>query len=402
MRSAVQAAVTDGAEVRFGQVGDFWLSTRDDSDVWCRTWYDPAKRQTRRASLGTADVQEAYQALIKFVAGNPSAKEQPAETVTVHQVLNWFYENRGKKLSSASAFRNSFGHWQGYFNATVTVREATPLKITAFREALEAEGYAPGYVIRILSDGRTAFNWCLDNQLIDWVPRIKSGQNAQQIEDTPPRGRPLDIEEMAKLYIAAFNGRARHVEALMVIMLNTICRPGAARDLGPAQIDSRHGLVALNPPGRKQTRKRRPVVPLTSSLKASLIEIEKWEIEAAKRRHERGFKLANYVAYRGRATGNNAEAFRALVERAGFEDPKGMITPYSIRHTLARELRKARVPTEQIAVYLGHKAPAGGQHTLTYAPYDPEYLLDASAVVESYVTRLREEVMKQGVERSFL
>ncbi len=44
---------------RPGQIGDYWLSKRERSDLWYRTWYDPKSRNTRRASLGTADFDEA-------------------------------------------------------------------------------------------------------------------------------------------------------------------------------------------------------------------------------------------------------------------------------------------------------------------------------------------------------
>lgn len=55
-----------------------------------------------------------------------------------------------------------------------------------------------------------------------------------------------------------------------MIRLNTGCRGDAARDLQPFQIDWDAGLVILNPTGRQQTKKFRPIVPLTDYLRGYL------------------------------------------------------------------------------------------------------------------------------------
>ena len=53
---------------------------------------------------------------------------------------------------------------------------------------------------------------------------------------------------------------------------------------------------------------------------------------------------------------------------------------YSLRHTMSRELRKRRVPAEQIELMLGH------------APHDPDYCSDAAAAVEAYMAELQKLV----------
>ena len=51
-----------------------------------------------------------------------------------------------------------------------------------------------------------------------------------------------------------------------MISLNTLARPDAVLDLGPAQVDIKRRLIKLNPDGRKQTKKYRPVVPISMTL----------------------------------------------------------------------------------------------------------------------------------------
>ena len=57
----------------------------------------------------------------------------------------------------------------------------------------------------------------------------------------------------------------------LMILLNTGCRPEAARDLTVFQLDLARGRLDLNPPGRERTSKGRPVVPITAALRPWLI-----------------------------------------------------------------------------------------------------------------------------------
>jgi hypothetical protein len=47
---------------------------------------------------------------------------------------------------------------------------------------------------------------------------------------------------------------------------NTLARPSAILDLGSSQFDEAHGLLDLNPPGRTQNKKFRPILPVTPTL----------------------------------------------------------------------------------------------------------------------------------------
>ena len=51
-----------------------------------------------------------------------------------------------------------------------------------------------------------------------------------------------------------------------MISLNTLARPDAVLDLGPAQVDLKRRLIKLNPDGRKQTKKYRPAVPISGTV----------------------------------------------------------------------------------------------------------------------------------------
>ena len=53
-----------------GRIAGFWLSKRSGSHMWCRTWFDAATRQTRRASLGIDDLQAATLELARWITQN--------------------------------------------------------------------------------------------------------------------------------------------------------------------------------------------------------------------------------------------------------------------------------------------------------------------------------------------
>src|SRR5262249_33503645 len=109
----------------------------------------------------------------------------------------------------------------------------------------------------------------------------------------------------------------------------------------------------LNPPGRTQNKKFRPMVPVTPTLLPWL-------------RREVG-PSGRYVSYRSKGLRSILHMWRLTRADAGLD--KG-VTPYSIRHGLAREMRKRRVPTEQISLFLGHLPDGSAATTSIYAcPY---------------------------------
>src|SRR5690606_15714303 len=112
--------------------------------------------------------------------------------------------------------------------------------------------------------------------------------------------------------------------------------------------------------GRPQTRKRRPVVPMSQILKL-------WLCEAP---------TGHIVQYRNKPVKKLNAAWRNMRRRAGLDDE---VNPYSIRHTMATELRARGVPELEIAGMMGHQMP-NVRSTGRYAKYRPDYL---SAAVEA-------------------
>lgn len=52
------------------------------------------------------------------------------------------------------------------------------------------------------------------------------------------------------------------MRALPLILMGTGARPAAILEMGWEQMDYEHGLIQLNPAGRVQTKKVRPIVKM--------------------------------------------------------------------------------------------------------------------------------------------
>ena len=160
--------------------------------------------------------------------------------------------------------------------------------------------------------------------------------------------------------------------------MGTLCRPDAALDLRVKdQLDFKHRLIVLNPPGRKQTKKQRPTVPMPDFLES--------ELKDTKRKY--------VIEYHGRPVIKVKTAWRHLRAAAGLD---AKVNPYSIRHTMSRELRHRGVPGDQIGIMLGHRPENASRTDLVYAPYAPEYCREAVRAIEAVYVDVMAEVARQS------
>ncbi len=66
---------------------------------------------------------------------------------------------------------------------------------------------------------------------------------------------------------------------------------------------------------------------------------------------------------------------------------------------MAREMRKRKVPKEQISIFLGHLPKDSDATTSIYAPYDPEYCSEAVAAIESVMTEIRRHLKHANIDQ---
>ena len=344
-----------------GQIGDFWLSQRPGSAQWCRTWYDKATRQTKRESLGTDDFQAAKLKLWEWFAKNGRLPQQQAHDASLAMVLVRYYQQHAHALPSAEVAKVALGYWSDYFG-DCSVADLTPARQRAFIEWLRTGGKRPrsdGYIKRVLTVGKSALNRAYREGEIASVPFVIPGR------DGPARERVLSLDESAALWLAT---ELPHERMMLALLYGTLARPEAALGLRREFYDKDRRLLTQNPPGRAQTKKFRPVVPVGEFLAP-------W-LDAA--------PAGPLVHWHGKPVASMKTTWRKLRKRAWLGED---VVPKTVRHTMATELRTANVPEAEIAGMLGHRAFGG--KTEVYAKYRPDYLGLATRAIDEYMARLR-------------
>ena len=124
----------------------------------------------------------------------------------------------------------------------------------------------------------------------------------------------------------------------------------------------------LQPPGRDETKKRNPVLPITDALLP-------WLAAAHRRR----------ISCPGTASRWTASRAPGGAPGRGQGCPSDF-TPYSVRHALATELRARGVPEWECAGWLGHSTPY--RTTEIYARFRPDYLSQARAAIDAWVKEI--------------
>lgn len=275
------------------------------------------------------------------------------------QVFVRYWEQYAKHLASAEQIKISLRYWTEFWGEA-TVAEVTKPRQREFVKWLYGDPpRSHGYVKRILTDGKSALGWAWKEGEIESVPFIIPGK------DSDPRDRVLTVAESAALWLAT---ERPHERMMLALLYGTLARPEAALDLRRGFVDFDRWLLVQNPPGRAQTKKYRPTVPVAGCLR-------QWLQDAP---------TGPLVTWRGKEVASFKTAFRKMRARAGL----GMdVVPKTIRHTMATELRAAAVPEAEIQGFLGHKAYGG--KTEVYAKYRPDYLGSAVAAIDGYMGRVR-------------
>lgn len=391
---------------RLGQLGDYWLSRRGNSPMWCRTWFDPKSRQTKRASLGTEDFQEAQLRLAEWVTTSAKMEGGRPQDVPLETVLLRYYHQHARHLRSADQARYALDRWSSFF-AEALVSEVTPDRLRTFAGGMVKEGLSSGYIRRTLAIGQAALNRAHREGEITAVPRVDLGL----APEGDPRERLMTPEEARQLFAAV-----RHEWEFKYLMLaiGTAARPEAVLELTAFQCDVESRLIRLNPPGRPQNKKRRPTIPMAEALVPVLtglppghvvryVTVKKREGKKVEKARPLGSIRTTFrrltararqmvrdeaaeAARRLRRTGRRGEALSLLQEARRRAEALLEITPYVIRHTVASEMRRRSVPVWEVAGFLGHSS--GYRTTERYAKYGADHLSGAVRAIDDYFADL--------------
>lgn len=343
------------------RIGKYFLRRRHGTGSYYVGYYDPASEQTSGPSLRTDDPELAKARLAEWVVRHGNAPTTGPRQVLVPDVFARYYAQHGHGLRSGDVTGRALRLWLEHFGAA-TVAELTPRAQERFLASLRDRGYSDGYCKRTIAAGAAAIRWTWKRGELTAVPPFIS------VPDSLPRQRVLELEEIRAFWKAI---EEEYLAVFFILALNTAARPSALLELTRFQLDLKAGLIDLNPPGRRRTKKGRPVVKITRCLRP-------WLDRAAG---------AHVVHYRGRPLKSIKAAWRRTRAAAGLGPD---VIPYSLRHTCATFLDEANVPENEIAAFLGHarEARTTGHWYIKRRTHRPGYLANVVAALDGWMAEL--------------
>lgn len=330
---------------------------------WGIVWWDGGGKR-RRISTGAADKVRAGQALSDFEDKLDRGPDRP----TIAEALDRYVAERTGKVEAldrltdaAGALKAGMGsiridqinqkRWDRYAAARVTRpgRRQSPERHTP-------RPVASGTLRREFNVLRAALRLAWGDGKLDKPPKLKAP------EDSTPRDRYLTKAEARKLLDACVSP---HVRAFIALAVYTGARKGSILSLTWDRVNFQTGMIDFQEPGRRVTKKRRAIVPMT----AALVE----EMTATRKAAQTGW----VVEYNGGPVPSGLRwSFGRLCIRAGLT---WRPTPHHIKHSVASWFAMEKVPIDQAADWL-----ATDPATLrkTYRKFDPAYLRSVASALD--------------------
>lgn len=272
---------------------------------------------------------------------------------TVKHVLEYYMENHGFQAES----------WQGLAYMTSLfievmgkkrVQDLRPEHFIAYSAGRKRGTFgkrrakSSGTLLKELTHLQTAIRFCIKARVLDpgHAPFIPMP------DKPPPRDRWLTKKEILALKAAAVpESRA---EIFMHIALATAARRRAIETLEWSHINWQNNMIDFSKSKKRQTKKRRSIVPMQSDLRIYLEKIYK--------KSDGDYVLGN--------TGAITRALEAVARRAKVDG----VTPHVFRHTWATHASMNKVPLGEIARVLGDSIATTER---VYAKFQPDYLQTA-------------------------
>jgi integrase len=313
-------------------------------------WHEGGRSQ--RVSTRTASRPEAEAFLAAFRLG---AAEEPLADLTVPQVLDWYWHHHGKTLMKPSNITLARKYLEPFFGSTPAL-SLTLEKQEAYEAHRRDAGAGSESIRRDLDVMSAALKRAVKYKKLAHCPPI------HRLTPAPARERWLSRNEAAALFRELRGRRQRHVLLFCRLALYTGARTGAILDLTWDRVDFASGLIDYRKPGRKLTKKRRGVKPMTPALRRMLGHAR------------RGSSATHVITWAGERIDRVAKAANAAAARAGI---KGF-SPHVLRHTAASWAVQNRVPIFTVGRMLDQNIAST---TERYAKLAPEDVLEAMNAV---------------------
>lgn len=337
-----------------------------DNGVWYIHWTEG--RRSKRESTGATEAVEAQIYLGEWLKGEAAEKTGLAREFLISELWELYRERHIEKnnvdvRTSTTVWNNLSVHFGALTLPAVTQKDADGVDKVESYILLREEGEigtceaAPATIRHELSRLKACFNWCADPKR-----KIIGAADVPVFDlppDSPARDRWLRGPEIRKLLDSAaalrVGERLSRIERFLWLALETASRLMAILELTWDRVDFELGTINYNVPGRRRTKKRRAVVPISAALRPILL-----------RAYEE--REGDYVC-----DGLSLSIWRgvkAVAKHAGIDG----VSPHVLRHTAATHMLRNGVPMWQVAGILGNTVAMVEK---AYGHHVPDGLVDA-------------------------
>jgi integrase len=366
--------------------------------TWYIRWHDG--NRDRRTSTRTTDQVRAERQLEDFLARRGEAAQQlrrPDEVAIAEAIKLYLLKIRHKPGAKPAATRAIalLGYW-----GRLTDRRGHSRDGRRLHRAPPTIARAPPAAAHLrLDDQRRIIGIARRAEQHGENGRLTRAPFVELLPEPPSRDiwfehyeAELLIESCAEPHLALFTEVTLHSAARKTAVCELQWR---------GQIDFTWRRISLNPPGRPQTAKRRPVVPMTEHIYEVLLAAHARSssthvIEYGRRKRgeeERAVKRTPVGDVKSGVAAAMHRARRAAVHRAraapiGSEARERWriaarkfrwATAHTLRHTAATWMVQAGTDLGLVGGYLGISQ---ARTTALYAHHHPDYLREAAAAIE--------------------
>jgi integrase len=319
-------------------------------------------RRSKRESTSQTEEVAAQIYLGEWLKGEAADKTGQAPVYLVSDLWDLYYERHVEKncvdtRSPLKCWNNLKVHFGALTLPAVTQQNADGVdKIEEY--ILLRQEAAPATIRGELAILKACFNWCASSK--QKIIGVADVPVFDLPPDSPPRDRWLRGPEIQTLFDSATAirvagsspGRLSRVERFLWLALETAARVTAILELTWDRVDFELNTINYNVPGRRKTKKRRVIVPISSALRPVLLRAYE------EREGEHVCDSLSLSIWR---------KVKNVAEHAKVEG----VSPHVLRHTAATHMLRRGVPLWQVAGILGntvamvergygHHVPDGG------------------------------------------
>lgn len=302
-------------------------------------------RRSKRESTGAKEEVAAQIYLGEWLKGEAAEKGELTPDYQVDDLWNLYFERHVEKncvdtATSVSVWKNLGPHFGPLLLPAVGANDAEKVQeYIDLREegAIGKSAAAPATIRHELSRLKACFSWCAD-------PKRKIiGLADVPLFDLPPDSPPRDLwlraDQIRAMMASAAElrggDRLSRVERFLWLALETAARRTAILELTWDRVDFDLNTINYKVPGRRLTKKRRVVVPISKTLRPILLRAYD---------EREGDLVCDHMAL------SIWEAMQTVAKHARIETRVG---PHVLRHTAATHMLRNGVPIWQVAGILG-------------------------------------------------